>query len=155
MSNRTRILVDPPVQWAIARRIMLHWSLLLVCLLSISIMVRLMVSAGEMPFTESLIAAVKAQGPVFFVMFVLMPVFIRDTLKLSNRFAGPMFRLRTVLSEIAGGGEGQNIKFRTGDFWQEAAGDFNQVLEQLNDLKARNAELESKLAEAETAQPSA
>lgn len=147
MSKRSRILVDPTVQWAIARRICLHWVSLLVCLTSISVMVRLLISAGEMPFGQSLIAAIKAQGPLVCGMLVLMPIFLRDTLKLSNRFTGPMYRLRTVLSEMAGGGQGGPIKFRDGDFWLDAATDFNNVYAQIETLRARNAELEAELEE--------
>jgi hypothetical protein len=145
MSKRTRILVDPAVQWSIARRILLHWTMLLVCLVSISVMVRLLMSASEQPFGEALAAALSAQVPLMFVMLILMPVFLRDTLKLSNRFAGPMYRLRTVLSQMSEGGEGYPIKFRMGDFWQSTAGDFNVVLDQITELKTRNAELEAEV----------
>ena len=148
MSNRSRILVDPTVQWAIARRILLHWFLLVVCVTVITAMVRLLMGAGQQPFGVSLKAAFTEQMPMLLVMFILMPMFLRDTLKLSNRFTGPMYRLRDVLSNMAGGGDGYAVKFRDGDYWMDAATDFNTVLEQLNDLKARNEALEAELAEA-------
>lgn len=110
-------------------------------------MVRLLMSVGDQPFGEALQSALKAQAPLMAVMLILMPIFLRDTLKLSNRFAGPMYRLRTVLAEMAEGKEGSKIKFRTGDFWQPTAGDFNVVLDQMNMLKAQNAQLESELKE--------
>ena len=150
MSKRARILVDPTVQWAIARRVLLHWCMLLFCIITISVMARVLVSAGDMPFSQSLREAFSAQGPLLFVMFILMPVFLRDTLKMSNRFAGPMYRLRTVLSEMANGGDGGRIKFRDGDFWLQAATDFNTVYDQMESLKTRNAELEAELEKAQT-----
>lgn len=124
--------------------------MLLICLVAISVMVRLLMNAGQQPFSEALSTALYAQGPLMVVMLILMPVFLRDTLKLSNRFAGPMFRLRTVLSELADGGDGSRIKFRTGDFWQSTAGDFNVVWEELQKLRARNAELESQLQDSQS-----
>ncbi len=102
-------------------------------------------NAGEQPFGEAVMTALSAQGPLMCVMLILMPVFLRDTLKLSNRFAGPMYRLRTVLSEMSEGGDGYRIKFRMGDFWQSTAGDFNVVFDQINDLKTRNAQLEAEV----------
>ena len=153
MSQRSRILVDPPVQWAIARRILMHWSMLLICLVTISGMVRLLVSAGDQPFTQAVGSAAASTAPLLCIMIILMPVFLRDTLKLSNRFAGPMYRLRTVLAEIANGGEGNDIKFRNGDFWQEAADDFNQVLDQIKSLRARNEVLEAELAALREGEP--
>ena len=147
MSQRTRILVDPKVQWSIAGRILSHWALLLVCLVSISAMVRIMVAAGDQPFAEAWRSAVMAQVPLLVVMLLLLPVFLRDTLKLSNRFAGPMYRLRTALRSLAEQEPTRPIKFRTGDFWLEAATDFNTVLEELESLKKENQSLREQLGE--------
>lgn len=145
MSKRTRILVDPKVQWAIAGRVLCHWGLLLVCLISIGALVRLMASTTEASFSDALWAALKSQAAVAGVMFVMLPIFVRDTIKLSNRFAGPMYRLRTALSKWAEGEETQKITFRDGDFWREAADDFNAVVEDYHRMQQRNAELEAKL----------
>ena len=38
------------------------------------------------------------------------------------------------------------IKFRSGDFWQDVAGKFNVVLKRVSDLEARNRLLEDELA---------
>ena len=147
MSKRTKILVDPKVQWSIAGRLLLHWGLLLICLVSIGALVRLMAASTAETFSDALWAALKSQAAVAGVMFVLLPVFIRDTMKLSNRFAGPMFRLRTVLADMASGQAGRTIKFRAGDFWHQAADDFNVVVTEYSRLKEANAELEAELAE--------
>ena len=61
------------------------------------------------------------------VMLLLLPVFLRDTLKLSNRFAGPMYRLRIALQSLAAKQSASPIKFRAGDFWQEATTDFSRI----------------------------
>lgn len=146
--QRSRILVDPKVQWSIAARIVGHWLLFLICLVSVGAMVRLMVSAGAHSFGESWKAALVAQIPILGVMFFMLPIFLRDTLKMSNRFAGPMYRLRTSLNALSEHGTTRPIKFRDGDFWQEAAGDFNVVLTQMETLKNENAALKAKLQEA-------
>ena len=147
MSKRSKILVDPPVQWAIARRIVCHWALFLACLVTISVMVRLMFTAGDHPFGEALSLAIRSQVPILVVMLLLMPVFLRDTLKMSNRFAGPMYRLRTALSKISEGETVSAINFRTGDFWQEVAADFNTVAAKYEASLRRNEALEAELAE--------
>lgn len=144
--TRSRILVDPKVQWAIAGRILCHWVMFLVCLISIGAMVRVIAGAGNQPFGESFRAAMATQIPIIGVMLLLLPVFLRDTLKMSNRFAGPMYRLRTALRTVSESKECSPIKFRDGDFWHEAATDFNIVLGQLNTLKAENDALRAQLA---------
>lgn len=125
----------------------MHWGLLAVCLISIGALVRLMASTHTASFSDALWAALKSQAAVVGVMIVLLPVFIRDTMKLSNRFAGPMYRLRTALSAWANGEETSQIKFRDGDFWQEAAANYNLVVKEYNRMKERNQELERELDE--------
>ena len=141
MHQRSRLLVDPKVQWAVAGRIFCHWLMFLVCLLAIGVMMRVLLAAGTQPFSEAMKEGLFAQGPILGVMILLLPVFLRDTLKMSNRFAGPMYRLRTELRNLATGQPARPIKFRKGDFWQEAAGDFNHVLGQLDRLKIENDQL--------------
>ena len=147
MSERARILVDPKVQWAIAGRILLHWTLFLICILSISSMVRILSAVGDQPFSAAFQSALIAQIPIFGVMLMLLPVFLRDTLKLSNRFAGPMYRLRTALKAVSDQETLKPIKFRTGDFWQEAASDFNEVLAEIQQLRIENQSLRAQLSE--------
>ncbi len=150
--QRSRILVDPKVQWSIAGRILSHWVLFLVCLVSISAMVRIMGSAGQQPFADTWRTAAVAQVPILGVMLLLLPVFIRDTLKMSNRFAGPMYRLRTALRSMAENKTVTSINFRSGDFWQEAATDFNTVLGRMEVLREENESLKAQLAESQQIQ---
>ncbi|MEM0924408.1 MAG: hypothetical protein AAGJ83_00085 [Planctomycetota bacterium] len=146
-SQRSRLLVDPSVQWSIAGRVLIHWGLFLVCLVSLGALVRILVAVGSQPFSEAWRSAAVSQIPVLGVMFVLMPLFLRDTLKLSNRFAGPMFRLRTSLKSLASDQAVDPIKFRQGDFWQEAAEDFNQIAARMDELKEENQRLQTQISE--------
>lgn len=145
MSNRSRILVDPTVQWSIAGRIISHWLVLLMCLVSINMMVAVLTSIGQTSFMGALMTAAQQEIRTFCVMLLILPMFLRDTLKLSNRFAGPMYRLRTALKSMAEDDMPTPIKFRTGDFWQEAATDFNTVRSKYESLEKENETLKSEL----------
>jgi hypothetical protein len=143
MRQRSRLLVDPKVQWSVAGRVGLHWIAFLFCLLTIGMMVQFLLAAGTESFGVALHDSLVNQLPILAVMLMLLPVFLRDTLKLSNRFAGPMYRLRSELANLANDQPASPVKFRTGDFWQEVAGDFNHVLGQLERLKSENEMLRS------------
>ena len=132
MSNRKRILIDPEVQWSIGLRIMFHWVILLTCLVGIGVIVSLMFGDLEKSFVNAFWTALLSQRAVVVVMFVLIPVFIRDTLKLSNRFAGPMYRLKAGFKRVLAGEPHEDIKFRDGDFWSDAAIDFNSMSSELD-----------------------
>jgi nitrogen fixation/metabolism regulation signal transduction histidine kinase len=58
-------------------------------------------------------------------------VFVIDSIKLSHRFAGPIFSLRRAIREIAAGNPPRKLKFRRRDFWQDLAQDYNAMLAQL------------------------
>ncbi len=81
-------------------------------------------------------------------MFMLVPVYLRDIVKFSHRFAGPMSRLRAILNDLADGRRGMSLKFRPGDFWQETATDFNRFYEKHIELLDRVEKLERELAKA-------
>ncbi len=145
MSKRSRILVDPTVQWSIAGRIASHWLLLLTCLITINMMVGVLTSVGQTSFADAIKRAAMLETRTLGVMLLLMPVFLRDTLKLSNRFAGPMYRLRMALKSMTRDEDPGNIKFRNGDFWLDAADDFNTVRSKYEQLQAENESLRSEI----------
>jgi hypothetical protein len=66
--------------------------------------------------------------PVLIISLALLPVFLRDAIKISNRFAGPILRVRETLAQVSSGKVPSALSFRTGDFWQSLAVDLNQVL---------------------------
>jgi nitrogen fixation/metabolism regulation signal transduction histidine kinase len=78
----------------------------------------------------------KVQGAL--VLFFMLPAFIVDTIKLSHRFAGPIFRLRGVFRSLASGEKYQPLRFREMDFWQELADDFNRMVERLRTDKGES-----------------
>lgn len=145
MPQRSKLLVDPPVQWSIAGRIVGHWMMLLTCLIMINMMVAVLTTIGQTSFIEAFRRAAVSEVRTLGVLLLLMPIFLRDTLKMSNRFAGPMYRLRMALKSMAGHDLPAPIKFRNGDFWQEAAEDFNTVRSQHESLQKENETLKAEL----------
>jgi hypothetical protein len=146
-SKRTKILVDPKVQWAIGRRVMYHWFMFGICFISLNIFIRTLLSIANQSIMDSLLISVRSQIPVLFIFSVMLPMFLLDTMKLTNRFAGPMFRLRNAMRALPSDAQGAMLKFRSGDFWPEAADEFNRVAKEVDSLRRRNVELEGELHE--------
>ncbi len=128
--ERKKTFVDPKVQGALVRRLVMHWlsfllvaSLVTFCLQILSNPFR---SMGE-HFQQLW----WTHGPFLLVMAFLLPVFVLDTIKISHRFVGPIYRLRQVILEIAQGDPAPRLKFRDFDFWQGLAEDFNRMVDQL------------------------
>jgi len=128
--NRKKKFVDPKVQGALVRRLVLHWfaflataSLVAFCLQVLSNPFR---SAGE-----HMQQLWWTHGPFLLVMVFMLPVFVLDTIKLSHRFAGPIYRLRGTIRSLAEGNPPKRLKFRDFDFWHGLAEDFNRMVDQL------------------------
>ena len=138
MSNRrTKYWIDLAVQGSIVRRILCHWLVFFtLCMLLLPIW--RVVSGAEVigPFSTLLMQAWVETGPAFVLMLLLLPLFVWDTVKLSNRFAGPMYRFRSALRHAAAGEHVAPVNFREGDFWKEVAKDLNIVLERLNAVES-------------------
>ncbi len=139
---RKRFFVDPKVQGALVYRVILYW---VVCLVSITLMLlswRLITGPARMFYTH-LNEMWFFYGPAAIASCILLPLVIIDVIRFSNRFVGPLIRLRRSLRALARGQEVEPIEFRTGDFWQEFADEFNAVATQMKSLRKKQANSES------------
>jgi hypothetical protein len=125
--RRTKHYIDSTVQGALARRIIVHWLVFLAvgCLVAFILQV---LSNPFRPLSAHARDMWWTHGPFLLVLAFLMPVFVVDTVKLSHRFAGPIYALRRALREIAQGEKPRRLKFRKRDFWHDLANDYNAVL---------------------------
>ena len=123
---RKRLFVDPKVQGALVVRVLLYW---IVCLITITLML-LCWSVLRTPrmFYTHLDDMWFRYGPALVASFLLLPMVVVDIIRLSNRFAGPLLRLRRSMRALARGEHVEPIHFREGDFWQEFADEFNALL---------------------------
>jgi len=126
--RRKRNLVDFEVQTSLLRRMALQWVLFLVINALALYGWTFLLSGAEDQVGGHLAQFIQHYTPVLLVSLALLPVFLLDAAKLSNRFVGPILRVRRALAEAASGKELKPIVFRENDFWQSLADDLNCVL---------------------------
>lgn len=128
---RKRLLVDKEVQSSLLRRVTIHWIAFLVCnTIALTIWIRVF-EHPEIGWADTFVGTLKRFLPFFVINLALFPAFIRDTLKTTNRFAGPISRLKTALRTAANGEPVERLKFREDDFWSDVAADFNRVADRI------------------------
>ncbi len=118
-------LVDKPVQFTLIWRVMMHWTLFV----SVGVIVGLahaMFEHGGLA-TDHLQSVLSKQIPFLFIALLMLPIFMLDTFKLSQRFVGPMVRLRRGMQQLTAGGNSPSITLRPGDVWSDLAYDFNRL----------------------------
>lgn len=129
-SQRRKKFIDADVQGALVRRIVFHWAVFLTVALVVSFVLQLL-SNPFRPLQEHLRGLWMTHGPFLLVVVFLLPVLIVDTIKISHRFAGPIFGLRRAMREVASGKAPRALRFRANDFWHDLADDYNALLRRL------------------------
>lgn len=143
--TRKRLFVDPEVQGQLVLRVILYW---VTCLITIALMVMCwrIVNGPARPFYRHLDDMWFHLGPALLASLLLLPMVVLDVIRVSNRFVGPLLRLRRSLRGLARGEEVDPIRFRQGDFWQGFADEFNSLITRVKELEIaayRNASFEA------------
>ena len=125
--QRRKQFIDGHVQGALARRILFQWGVFLAVSFVVSFMLQVL-SNPFRPMSGHLQNLWWTHGPFLLVVIFLLPVFIVDTIKISHRFAGPIFNLRRAMRNVGNGESPRPIKFRQNDFWQGLADEYNALL---------------------------
>lgn len=142
--KRRQLFVDTKVQGTLILHAFLYWAF---CLLSVTLMLLCYrISTGPVqPFFLHARELWKQFAPALMASTLLLPIVVIDCIRLSNKFAGPIFRLRHSMHQLAQGETLRSIRFREKDFWHEMADDFNQLLERLQAAERKLAEQEERL----------
>ena len=128
---RKRAVADTRVQWTLAMRVVMHFGVF-VCAGAIFGLINQFLVAPFAGIRENFAIFWGQSGPMLLALACLMPVFVRDTLTLTNRMAGPIHNLRETVKKLAAGEEDvRPLKFRDGDFWPDLPEMFNTMTERL------------------------
>ncbi len=126
-SKRKKLIVERQVQGALGFRIAGHWLVFMIASLSFTIILRMIGNIEQASLYAMVALALKEQSVAIVVILAFLPWFINDAFKLSNRFAGPVVRLRGAIKALSHGDEPAPLQFRKGDFWGELASEFNEL----------------------------
>lgn len=143
-NTRRRYYVDRKVQYDLIKRFILHWLLFVgLSCLALTFWKSLIRPDFDRSLSQHL-ADLSTNLLVLVVTFVtLLPYFVFDALRLTNRFAGPMVRLHRTIRAAANGEQVEPIRFRDGDYWQDIAEDFSAMVSYYqNKVKEESAEEE-------------
>lgn len=137
-SPRRQFFVDPKVQGTLLARGASYW--LLTCLtVFLGLLVWQTVNGPARIFYKQLDAIWFRYAPVFVLLALLLPIFAYDVLRVSNRFVGPMVRMRRAMKKLARGEQVAPVVFRDNDFWQDFATDFNEFIATMQAHKSTDA----------------
>ncbi|MFO7907064.1 MAG: hypothetical protein R6U98_30690 [Pirellulaceae bacterium] len=132
-NRRKRRYVDSAVQGALLKRIVLHWFLFFaIAFFALPLWHVIQAAEFSQSFTSMILEGWRESVPALLLLVAMLPIFVWDTLQLSHRFAGPMYRIHATIRSLIAGETFHPIRLRKGDFWTDVATDFNTMVEQLS-----------------------
>lgn len=144
--HRKQLLVDHNIQYGIVLRFLLY-AILSFLFVTLPISFFRMWDDPSQLWVSHVAGVWVDYSPVLICIAAFVPFAIFDLLKFSNRFVGPIFRLRQEFKRLRNGEQVETINFRDNDFWLDLSDNFNELSGQIRELKAENQKLASKLAE--------
>lgn len=129
--ERKKHYVDSSVQGGLIRRILLHWVYFFSIIAFLFVVLRTMLGDPTVPASERFTQSLGEFALLGIVIVATLPAFALDTIRFSNRFAGPIVRIRRAIRELAKDGTTDPVHFRENDFWQDIAVELNKLRERI------------------------
>lgn len=142
-TKRSSAYVDSTVQGALLRRIFVHWCCFFAVMATAAISLQTLLGDPAQSFADRLWNEIRGFSLIGTVMLALLPAFMLDTIRFSNRFVGPVTRLRRCLRQLKEGNVAP-IKFRDNDFWLEMGNEFNAIAKLIETQRNEIVELRSR-----------
>jgi sensor histidine kinase YesM len=143
--RRQQFFLDKNVQTAITWRIAGYWCFFLITTVNLVFFWRVF-TGPTATLPEIIEELVERFYPALFASVALLPLVLFDAIRMSHRFVGPVYRLRAAMREIAAGRRTRQVKFRTNDYWQEMADEFNAVTAKIPQEDVRPVDVEEAAA---------
>ncbi|WP_149752823.1 hypothetical protein [Rubripirellula obstinata] len=135
---RQQLLIDEKVQGALLKRAGFYSVAcalyFIVILIFAECMSRQDISVGEAIFGCFAESIYWLPG-----LLLMAPMIAYDMLRQTNRFAGPVFRLRREMQRLVANESDRPLNFRDDDYWTEMADEFNQIRSELIELRKAQA----------------
>jgi hypothetical protein len=137
--SRRQLFVDPKVQGALILRLLGYWAVTILTTIAMVFCWRVAISAPQ-PLSAHFGDMSVFFGPALVASLLLAPLIVVDCVRSSNRFAGPLYRMRRCMRDLVEGVPVPPVNLRDGDFWADVADEFNAVSAKLQRLEAELAE---------------
>jgi hypothetical protein len=134
--KRTRLWIDPAFQSRLLIRLcwylFFYWIVIWHVGFLFQLVPELLSSNLTKQFSGLYADYFKRQLPLLYALVLVMPIILRDLLKFSHRIAGPLFRCRKVMNEMASGKPVSEFKPRKHDLMVELFQAFNRLIKEWN-----------------------
>jgi hypothetical protein len=146
-NKRIRLWIDPAFQFRLLARIAGHlafWTVAVFHLgFALSTVFRVLTDIATRDVPKSIgqhyLEYFDQQKGMLLTLFLIAPIILYDLLKFSHRIAGPLYRCRKVMDEMASGKTVPEFKPRQHDLMQDLFRSFSALIREWNSRVASSA----------------
>lgn len=137
--KRSRLLVDKAFQLRLLVRMGMYFVIYMLTMLHVGFVIEVMqnlASEGlQMDVGDAYLAFLWKYRPLLFSFVIIAPILVYDLLKFSNRVAGPLYRCRRIMLDLAEGKPVTEFVPRKGDFMKELFEAFNVLIKAVTERR--------------------
>lgn len=123
---RSHQMIDQPVQGALIDRAVRNWCF---CLTSVAAMFFAWTWFWEGTVVKAdLVLFATRVLPCLLASLFFLPLAIRDQIRLSARFVGPVHAMKTAIRRCLLGDECRPLEVRSNDFWRDVSQQLNELI---------------------------
>src|SRR5687767_13213638 len=130
--KRSKLLVDKPFQFRLLGRMVMYFVIYMLTMIHVGFVIEVMQNLASDGLRVGVIDAyfefLVKYKPLLFSFVIIAPIIVYDLLKFSNRVAGPLFRCRRVMIDLAEGKQVNEFVPRKGDLMAELFAAFNVLI---------------------------
>ncbi len=135
-NQRKRNLIHRDIQVRLIRQLLVHWLLFILAACAAAVLIQMLMNPLQSQDAWKFQLRVTLAS-FLLVSICLVPFFVRDSLKVSNRFVGPILRLQSFVQNVTFGDK-KEIHFRKMDDWQSLANDLNAMIQRLRSADGKS-----------------
>ncbi len=134
-NRRRRRFVHPRIQCALVFQSLRQWMLFLIALFGMLWGLEYFNNGAQETWGGCLVKMWERFVPALIVLLSLLPAIVYDSIRNSNRFIGPLVRLRSAMQQVAQDESMQPLRCRRNDFAEDFFIVFNEMLDRVHELE--------------------
>ncbi|MFO1062635.1 MAG: hypothetical protein U0892_02010 [Pirellulales bacterium] len=146
MVLRQRFWIDNQVQGVLIGRIVLYWFACVLYFGASSACFQIW-SNPDVTVREHARILFDQAWPSIPSVLLILPLVLFDIVRLSNRFVGPIYRVKNHLAKLLANSNCYPLTFRDGDYWMYLADPINTLQQKIVQLEQVNQQLQVALNE--------
>lgn len=136
-AQRKSLYINRSVQGQLIVRSVMQWFFYM-CAVLLTIVIWTVIRSPSQSAIALIYQAFMYFWPAIIASLMILPLFLYDMLKESNRIAGPIHRLKIEMQKFTNGEKVKELRFRDRDHWEEIAEEFNALVRKYGNTEPSN-----------------